>query len=367
MKVLTVFGTRPEAIKMAPLLIELDKHDEIESFIGLSGQHKALLDQVMSIFSLTETFNLNVMTEGQSLDQLFSKILLGVSERLIQIKPDFVLVHGDTTTSFAASLAAYHQRIPIGHVEAGLRTESIYSPWPEEGNRRLTSKLAKYHYAPTNVAQDNLVSEGIDARNVIVTGNTVVDALKIIQSQSSDQNYLEMGDLGKYIVVTTHRRENFGEKLKDLLKGIVKLADAFHDVNFVVPLHHNPNVYREVKANLIHKDNVKLTQPIPYVEFVNLLSESFLILTDSGGLQEEGAALNVPVLIMRDTTERVEAINAGCAALVGTNTDSIFDKVSELIRDPLKYQKMQNARNPFGDGFASKRIINHLLTEHKIK
>jgi UDP-N-acetylglucosamine 2-epimerase (non-hydrolysing) len=321
----------------------------------------------MSIFSLAETFNLNVMTEGQSLDQLFNKILIGVSEKLIQIKPDVVLVHGDTTTSFAAALAAYHQRIPIGHVEAGLRTKCIYSPWPEEGNRRLTSKLAKYHYAPTNVARDNLINEGIDTRNVIVTGNTVVDALKIIQRRSSDQNYLEMGDLGKYIVVTTHRRENFGEKLKNLLKGIVKLADAFPDVNFVVPLHHNPNVYREVTSNLVDKNNVKLTQPIPYVEFVNLLSESFLILTDSGGLQEEGAALNVPVLIMRDTTERVEAINAGCAALVGTNTDSIFDNVADLIRDPIKYQKMQNARNPFGDGFASRRIISHLLTEHKIK
>jgi UDP-N-acetylglucosamine 2-epimerase (non-hydrolysing) len=366
MKVLSIFGTRPEAIKMAPILLELNNYSDIESFIGLSGQHDVLLSQAISIFALKETFNLSVMKEGQSLDQLFTKILLGVSKKITQIKPDVILVHGDTTTSFAASLAAYHQRIPIAHVEAGLRTESIYSPWPEEGNRRLTSKLAKYHYAPTELAKENLVSEGIDERKVIITGNTVVDALKIVQGKSSNQNRLEIGSTRKHIVVTTHRRENFGKKLKDLLTGIVNLADAFPEIDFIVPVHHNPNVYKEVNTALAQKNNVKLNQPIPYVEFVNLLSESYLILTDSGGLQEEAAALNVPALIMRDTTERMEAIQAGCAILVGTNTTNIFNKVSELIQDSKKYQKMQNAPNPFGDGMAAKRIVKHLFTELKI-
>ena len=381
-KVLLVFGTRPEAIKMAPLVMELQKQKErIETVVCVTGQHREMLDQVLEIFDIKPDYDLNIMKRGQDLYDVTARVLTGMREVLKEIKPDIVLVHGDTTTSTAAALAAFYQQIPVGHVEAGLRTHNIYSPWPEEMNRLLTGRLATYHFSPTPLSRNNLIKESINDRNIIVTGNTVIDALywvvdkiknnkeldneleSVLSKAGYDVNRLDNGK--KLVLITGHRRENFGDGFINMCTAIKDLTIKHPNVDFVYPMHLNPNVQKPIHEvfgeDLSGLKNMFFIEPLEYLSFVYLMEKSSIVLTDSGGIQEEAPGLGKPVLVMRDTTERPEALNAGTVKLVGTDYNKIVNEVSSLIDDKAAYEKMSKAVNPYGDGLACGRIVNALL------
>ncbi len=370
MKVMTVFGTRPEAIKMAPLVLALEEHPLIESRICVTGQHREMLDQVLDLFQINPDYDLNVMKSGQTLSEVTSRIVMKLQSILDKDKPDIILVHGDTTTTFCATLTAYYNQIDVGHVEAGLRTGNIFAPWPEEGNRKLVSCLANLNFAPTEKSKQNLIDEGIDPEIVFTTGNTVIDALLLMESKIKDnkslfnqlQNSFPMISKNrKMVLITGHRRENFGGGFERICESIRRLAEKNTDVDFVYPVHLNPRVREPVNQLLSNQENIHLIEPQGYLEFVFLMTQSHIILTDSGGIQEEAPALGKPVLVMRDTTERPEAVSAGTVQLVGTEVDKIVNGVEALLTDTSLYEKMSRAHNPYGDGNSVKRIIQILV------
>ncbi|MFT0521020.1 non-hydrolyzing UDP-N-acetylglucosamine 2-epimerase [Pseudomonas faucium] len=368
LKTLTVFGTRPEAIKMAPLALKLALDDRFESRVCVTGQHRQMLDQVLELFEITPDYDLNIMKAGQDLTDVTTAILQGLKPVLAEFKPDVVLVHGDTATTLATSLASYYQQVPIAHVEAGLRTNNLYSPWPEEGNRRLTGTLAALHFAPTSTSSDNLLKEGIDPAQIHVTGNTVIDALlevvhkleNPVLKQTFEQQFGFLAAERRMVLVTGHRRENFGDGFERICQALVQTARDFPDVDIVYPVHLNPNVREPVNRLLAGVDNIHLIEPLDYLPFVYLMSRSYLILTDSGGIQEEAPALGKPVLVMRDTTERPEAVAAGTVKLVGTDVASITEHLAQLLGDEATYRHMSVAHNPYGDGKACARILDAL-------
>lgn len=385
-KIMLVFGTRPEAIKMAPLVIALKKEKaDFETFVCVTGQHREMLDQVLHIFDIKPDFDLNIMQQGQDLYDITCRVLTGMRDILKTVQPDIVLVHGDTTTSSAAALAAFYQQIPVGHVEAGLRTYNIYSPWPEEMNRQLTGRIATYHFAPTPLSRENLLKENVEQRHIIVTGNTVIDALHIIVNRMKndkvlaakqeevlrqagyDVNRLKESVNSKHrrlVLITGHRRENFGEGFIHICTAIKDLAEKYPDVDFVYPMHLNPNVRKPIHEvfgkDLTGLGNMFFIEPLNYIEFIYLMEKSVIVLTDSGGIQEEAPGLGIPVLVMRDTTERPEAVTAGTVELVGTDYEKIVNGVSTLLDDAKAYEKMSKATNPYGDGKASQRILDYI-------
>lgn len=369
MKVLTVFGTRPEAIKMAPLVHALAKAPHFEAKVCVTAQHREMLDQVLKLFSIVPEYDLNIMQPGQGLTEITCRILEGLKPVLESFKPDVVLVHGDTTTTMAASLAAFYQRIPVGHVEAGLRTGDLSSPWPEEGNRTLTGHLATYHFAPTETSRQNLLRENIADNRIAVTGNTVIDALfwvrdrvlsdEVLRNELT-QRYPFLANGKKMILVTGHRRESFGRGFEQICHALAEIAANNPDVQIVYPVHLNPNVSEPVKRILGHVENVMLIEPQDYLPFVWLMNRAWLILTDSGGIQEEAPSLGKPVLVMRDMTERPEAVSAGTVCLVGTDSQRIVNEVTRLLQDESAYQAMSRAHNPYGDGQACHRILSAL-------
>jgi UDP-N-acetylglucosamine 2-epimerase (non-hydrolysing) len=381
-KVMLVFGTRPEAIKMAPLVKEFQKQPKrVETVVCVTGQHREMLDQVLKIFDIKPDYDLNIMKQGQDLYDVTARVLTGMRDVLKEVKPNVVLVHGDTTTSTAAALAAFYQQIPVGHVEAGLRTHNIYSPWPEEMNRLLTGRLATYHFSPTPLSRNNLIKESVDDRNIIITGNTVIDALywvvdkiknnkeldneleDILSKAGYDVNRLNNGK--KLVLITGHRRENFGDGFINMCTAIKDLTVKYPDLDFVYPMHLNPNVRKPIHEvfgeNLSGLKNMFFIEPLEYLSFVYLMEKSSIVLTDSGGIQEEAPGLGKPVLVMRDTTERPEVLDAGTVKLVGTDYNKIVNEVSSLIDDKAAYEKMSKAVNPYGDGLACGRIVNALL------
>lgn len=364
-KVLLVFGTRPEAIKMAPLVHALINDSRFATKVCVTGQHREMLDQVLELFEITPDYDLNIMRPGQSLNDVTTAILLGMKPVLESFKPDIVLVHGDTATTFAASLAAYYQQIPVGHVEAGLRTGNIYSPWPEEGNRRLTGALATLHFAPTATSKQNLLNEGVSADSIHVTGNTVIDALLDVVDKLEGNEVLQAEFAAKFsflqsdkklILVTGHRRENFGGGFERICQALVNTAKNHPDIEVVYPVHLNPNVREPVNRLLQGINNVHLIEPLDYLPFVYLMNRAHIILTDSGGIQEEAPSLGKPVLVMRDTTERPEAVEAGTVKLVGTQISSIVQSLNVLLSDSGVYTGMSRAHNPYGDGMACEHI-----------
>ena len=376
-----VFGTRPEAIKMAPLVKEFQKHkDTFETVVCVTGQHRQMLDQVLELFEITPDYDLDIMKQGQDLYDVTARVLTGMRDVLAQAHPDVVLVHGDTTTSTAAALASFYQQIPVGHVEAGLRTHNIYSPWPEEMNRQITGRIATYNFAPTALSRQNLLAEGIADESITVTGNTVIDALHwVVDKIRNDESLsLELADLlrnagydvdrlysgRKLVLITGHRRENFGDGFINMCTAIKDLTARYPEVDFVYPMHLNPNVRQPIREvfgeNLSDLGNMFFIEPLEYLSFVYLMEKACIVLTDSGGIQEEAPGLGKPVLVMRDTTERPEALEAGTVKLVGTDYNKILDEVSLLLDDPATYEKMSKAVNPYGDGMACGRIVERL-------
>lgn len=382
-KILLTFGTRPEAIKMAPLILELNKHrDKVKTIVCVTGQHREMLDQVLSIFKIKPDYDLNIMKKGQDLYDITSKVLLGLRDIFKQTQPDIVLVHGDTTTSMAAALAAYYQQIPVGHVEAGLRTYNIYSPWPEEINRQLIGRISNYNFSPTSTSSANLVNEGVNEETIYITGNTVIDSLYWVVNKIKfdEQLNIELKDEIKtfgydidrlqgnrrMVLITGHRRENLGDGFIHIAQAIQKLSTQFPDVDFVYPMHLNPNVrksiYEVLGNDLLHFSNMFFIEPLEYLSFIYMMEKADLVLTDSGGIQEEAPSLKKPVLVMRDTTERPEAVEAGTVILVGTDKEKIVSNVSKLLTNHNHYQQMAKAINPYGDGKACERIVNILLS-----
>lgn len=392
-KVLLVFGTRPEAIKMAPLVKTFMEHsDEFNTLVCVTGQHREMLDQVLRLFDITPDYDLDIMKKGQDLYDVTSRVLLGMRDVLKEVQPDVVLVHGDTTTSTAAALAAFYQQIPVGHVEAGLRTGNIYSPWPEEMNRLITGRIASYNFSPTELSRSNLIKENVAESSIVVTGNTVIDALLWVVNKIKSDEVLSTELAGKIsnagydvsrldnaerklVLITGHRRENFGDGFINICSAIRDLAQKYPDVDFVYPMHLNPNVRKPIHEVFVGMDtlpegmgwgdnaNMFFIEPLEYMEFVYLMERSNLVLTDSGGIQEEAPGLGKPVLVMRDTTERPEALEAGTVKLVGTIRDVIFNEVSRLLDDAQHYEKMSKAVNPYGDGKACERIVNFLAAK----
>ena len=370
-KVMTVFGTRPEAIKMAPVVLELQKHpDTIIPVVAVTAQHRDMLDQVLNLFKIKPDYDLDIMAAEQTLFDITSRSMLGLDKVLQKEEPDIVLVHGDTTTTFAGALAAYYHQISVGHVEAGLRTHNKYSPFPEEMNRKLTGSIADLHFAPTDTSKVNLLEESVNEEGIFVTGNTVIDALhKTVRDDFVfDSELLQNIDYGgkRVILVTTHRRENLGEPMRQVYKALRKLVDEFADVEVVFPVHKNPKVREVVSQELGGLDKVHLIDPLDYEPFANLMHRSHLILTDSGGVQEEAPALGKPVLVLRDTTERPEAVAAGTVKLIGTDKDVVYNEAKLLLTDEAEYKKMAEASNPYGDGKASARIIQAILYHYGI-
>lgn len=381
-KIMLVFGTRPEAIKMAPLVKVFQKHSEsFQTIVCVTGQHRQMLDQVLDIFDITPDYDLDIMKQGQDLYDVTSRVLIGMRDVFSQTKPDVVLVHGDTTTSMATALAAFYQQIPVGHIEAGLRTNNIYSPWPEELNRQITGRIAEFDFAPTKLSHDNLIAEGVDESKILITGNTVIDALywvvdkigedrqlntslaKKLEEVGYDTSRLQNGR--KMVLITGHRRENFGEGFIRMCEAIKALTQKYHEVDFVYPMHLNPNVRKPIHQvfgeDLSNLGNMFFIEPLEYLSFVFLMEKATIILTDSGGIQEEAPGLGKPVLVMRDTTERPEAVVAGTVKLVGSDYDKIVGEVSALIDDEAYYNKMSQAINPYGDGKSCERIVKSLL------
>ena len=380
-KIMLIFGTRPEAIKMAPLVKEFQKHPEtFKTIVCVTGQHRQMLDQVLGLFEITPDYDLDIMKQGQDLYDVTARVLVGLRDVLKEAQPDVVLVHGDTTTSTASALAAFYQQIPVGHVEAGLRTHNIYSPWPEEMNRQITGRIAAYNFSPTPLSRANLLREAVDEKSIIVTGNTVIDALywvvnkikedknlsdelkKVLATSGYDVERLAGGK--KLVLITGHRRENFGDGFINMCTAIKDLTQKYPDVDFVYPMHLNPNVRKPIHEvfgeDLSNFDNMFFIEPLEYLSFVYLMEKSNIVLTDSGGIQEEAPGLGKPVLVMRDTTERPEALEAGTVKLVGTNYDKIVGEVSALLDDQEYYDTMSKAVNPYGDGKGCERIVNAL-------
>lgn len=376
-----VFGTRPEAIKMAPLVKEFQKYPEMfKTIVCVTGQHREMLDQVLRIFEITPDYDLNIMKQGQDLYDVTARVLIGMRDVLKEAQPELVLVHGDTTTSTASALAAFYQQIPVGHVEAGLRTHNIYSPWPEEMNRLITGRIATYHFSPTLLSRQNLLDEGVKESSIVVTGNTVIDALYIVvdkikkdkklseelggvlQTSGYDINRLQDGK--RLVLITGHRRENFGDGFISICRAIQTLTKQYPDIDFVYPMHLNPNVRRPIHEvfgeDFSNLGNMFFIEPLEYLSFVYLMEKCTIVLTDSGGIQEEAPGLGKPVLVMRDTTERPEALEAGTVKLVGTNYDKIVNEVSALLNDEAYYEEMSKAVNPYGDGKACNKIINNI-------
>ena len=349
---------------MAPVVLELKKYSQIESVVAVTAQHREMLDQVLKLFNIRPDFDLNIMSEGQTLFDITSRALLGLDKVLTAANPDVVLVHGDTTTTFAGALAAYYHQIEVGHVEAGLRTQNKFSPYPEEMNRRLTGALADLNFAPTSTAKENLLREGVDADKIFVTGNTVIDAL--YQTVRADFEFKHVDASKRVILVTTHRRENLGEPMRQVYKALKSIVEEFPDVEIIFPVHKNPKVREVVNEELGGLDRVCLIDPLDYEPFANLMNKATLILTDSGGVQEEAPALGKPVLVLRDTTERPEAVDAGTVKLIGTNQDKVYGAAKILLTDAAEYKKMAEARSPYGDGHAAERIVKALLWRHKI-
>ncbi len=381
-KVLLVFGTRPEAIKMCPLVKVFQKyHKEFESIVCVTGQHREMLNQVLDIFDVKPDYNLDIMKHGQDLYDVTARVLTGIRDVLKEVQPDVVLVHGDTTTSTAAALAAFYQQIPVGHVEAGLRTHNIYSPWPEEMNRQITGRIATYNFSPTSLSRDNLLRENISDESIIVTGNTVIDALYWVVDKMKTNvdlvgelstNLIRLGynvqrliNDKRLVLITGHRRENFGAGFLNICLSIKSLAEKYPDVDFVYPMHLNPNVRKPIHKvfgeNLDNLGNIFFIEPLEYLSFVFLMEKSTIVLTDSGGIQEEAPGLGKPVLVMRDTTERPEAVTAGTVKLVGTDYERILEEVSALLDNQEYYREMSHAVNPYGDGLACERIVNALM------
>ncbi|MBO5810938.1 MAG: UDP-N-acetylglucosamine 2-epimerase (non-hydrolyzing) [Bacteroidales bacterium] len=381
-KIMLVFGTRPEAIKMAPLVKEFEKYpNDFQTIVCVTGQHREMLDQVLNLFEIKPHYDLNIMKQGQDLYDVTARVLVGMRDVLKEAQPDVVLVHGDTTTSTAAALAAFYQQIPVGHVEAGLRTHNIYSPWPEEMNRLITGRIATYHFSPTQLSRQNLLNENVSDESIIVTGNSVIDALywvvdKIKYDKALNHELRELlcnagydvsrlGNGKKLVLITAHRRENFGDGFINMCTAIKNLTKKYPDVDFVYPMHLNPNVRRPIHEvfgeDLSNLGNMFFIEPLEYLSFVYLMEKSTIVLTDSGGIQEEAPGLGKPVLVMRDTTERPEALEAGTVKLVGTNYDKIVTEVSTLLEDESYYKKMSQAVNPYGDGLTCSRIVDALL------
>ena len=378
--VMLVFGTRPEAIKMAPLVKEFQKHPEtFKTVVCVTGQHRQMLDQVLKLFEITPDYDLNIMKQGQDLYDVTARVLTGMRDVLKEAHPDVVLVHGDTTTSTAAALAAFYQQIPVGHVEAGLRTHNIYSPWPEEMNRQITGRIATYNFAPTPLSKANLLREAVAEESIAVTGNTVIDALHLVVNKLKEDTVLakeqdaillsagydvnRLANGKKLVLITGHRRENFGDGFIRMVTAMKDLSEKYPDVDFVYPMHLNPNVRKpihEVFGEDLTRPNFFFIEPLQYLEFVHLMSKSAIVLTDSGGIQEEAPGLGKPVLVMRDTTERPEALEAGTVKLVGTDYNKIMSEVSQLLDDAAYYDKMSKAVNPYGDGLACGRIVETL-------
>lgn len=364
-KVMTVFGTRPEAIKMAPVVLELQKHaDQIQTIVAVTAQHRQMLDQVLDLFQITPDYDLDIMSQGQTLYDITTKSLMGLKDVLAKEKPDLVLVHGDTTTTFAGALASYYQQVPVGHVEAGLRTGDIYSPFPEEMNRKLTGAIAAIHFAPTATAKANLLKENVNPSHIYVTGNTVIDAL--MTTVAGDYDFgddLKNVDFQNHrvILLTTHRRENLGEPMRHIYKALRRIIEEIPDTEIVFPVHRNPLVRKVVEEELAGVDRIHLIDPMEYEPFANLMSLSSLVLTDSGGIQEEAPSLGKPVLVLRNTTERPEAVEAGTVRLIGTDKDVVYAETKRLLTDQAAYDAMSNAVNPYGDGKASQRIVQAIL------
>lgn len=374
LRALFVFGTRPEAIKLAPLYLALAEDPRFEARLCVTGQHREMLDQVLALFGMIPDYDLSVMRDGQGLMELGSSILAGMEGVIRDCEPDVLLVHGDTTTTLLGALAGYYARIPIAHVEAGLRSGDPYSPWPEEGNRRAVGSLAKFHFAPTPGARDNLLREGIGGSDVFVTGNTVIDALLEVRSRIAsnveiqrnlDARFAFLSGYEKLVLVTGHRRENFGPGFEGICRGIARIAAEFPRVGVVYPVHLNPSVRKPVMSTLAGKSNIHLIEPLDYAAFVRLMDKCALVLTDSGGIQEEAPSLGKPVLVMRDTTERPEALQAGTAKLVGTDEQRIAEAVGLLLTDEKEFSRMSHGANPYGDGLASIRIRDVLLSMRK--
>ena len=364
MKIMAIFGTRPEAIKMAPVVRELLKHPEIETKVCLTAQHREMLDQVVDLFQLPVDYDLDIMKQGQSLYDITDRVLLGLKEVLEKEKPDLVLVHGDTTTTFSATLAAFYQQIDVGHVEAGLRTGNMYSPFPEEANRRLTSVLTTLHFAPTETARQNLLKENQKDDHIFTVGNSVIDALLATVKKDyvfEDKELQDIEEHKRIILVTTHRRENLGEPMRNVYRALRRLVETVPDTEVVFPVHRNPLVRQAVKEVLDGVPGIHLVDPMEYEPFTNLIARSAIILTDSGGIQEEAPSLGKPVLVLRDTTERPEAVASGTVKLVGTDEDKVYDTAYKLLTDEKAYKEMAESINPYGDGHTSERIVQAIL------
>ncbi|WP_136799918.1 non-hydrolyzing UDP-N-acetylglucosamine 2-epimerase [Desulfosediminicola ganghwensis] len=371
MKILSIFGTRPEAIKMAPVIKALKSHPDINSLVCVTGQHRLMLDQVLKLFQIESDFDLNIMKPGQDLYDVTCYVLQGLKPILLEQQPDVVLVHGDTTTTMAASLAAFYSHTKVGHIEAGLRTHNKWAPFPEEINRKTVGCIADFNFAPTTAARENLIREGVDEKSIFITGNTVIDALQSISKIVTNENvgnklsdeFSFLNSNKRLILVTGHRRENFGKKFEDICHALVEIAVMYSDVEILYPVHLNPNVQDPVKRIIgqARVDNIYLIDPVDYLPFVYLMNRSFLIITDSGGVQEEAPSLGKPVLVMRELTERPEAVTAGTVKMVGTDKGRIVTEVTRLLNDSNRYQEMSMANNPYGDGLAASRVVKALL------
>lgn len=366
-KVMTIFGTRPEAIKMAPLVKELEKRKGIESIVCVTAQHREMLDQVLKVFDIKPDYDLNIMKQGQTLSEITSRVLLGIEEVIKEVKPNIILVHGDTTTTFAGALAAFYNNIDIGHVEAGLRTWNKYSPFPEEMNRQMVDCMTDMYFAPTEVSKNNLLKQGINEEKIYITGNTAIDAMKYTVNDNYYNEVFDWVGEDKLILLTAHRRENLGEPMRNIFNAVKRLVIEVPNIKVVYPIHLNPKV-REVANEIFGGiERIKLIEPLEVFDFHNFIKKSYLILTDSGGIQEEAPFLGKPVLVLRDTTERPEGISAGTLKLVGTDENNIYNETIKLLLDNNEYLKMSKANNPYGDGFASQKIVDEIINKYKEK
>lgn len=364
-KVMTIFGTRPEAIKMAPLVKELEKRKEIESIVCVTAQHREMLDQVLKVFDIKPDYDLNIMKQGQTLSEITSRVLLGIEEVIKEVKPNIILVHGDTTTTFAGALAAFYNNVDIGHVEAGLRTWNKYSPFPEEMNRQMVDCMTDMYFAPTEVSKNNLLIQGINEEKIYITGNTAIDAMKYTVNDNYYNEIFDWVSEDKLILLTAHRRENLGEPMRNIFKAIKRIVEEYSDIKVIYPIHLNPKV-REVANEIFGGiERIKLIEPLEVFDFHNFIKKSYLILTDSGGIQEEAPSLGKPVLVLRDTTERPEGIKAGTLKLIGTDEKKVYKEIKKLVDDKSEYEKMSKANNPYGDGFASKKIVDEIINKYK--
>ncbi len=364
-KVMTIFGTRPEAIKMAPLVKELEKRKEIESIVCVTAQHREMLDQVLKVFNIKPDYDLNIMKQGQTLSEITSRVLLGLEEVIKEVKPNIILVHGDTTTTFAGTLAAFYNNVDIGHVEAGLRTWNKYSPFPEEMNRQMVDCMTDMYFAPTEVSKNNLLIQGINEDKIYITGNTAIDTMKYTVNDNYYNEIFDWVGEDKLILLTAHRRENLGEPMRNIFKAIKRILEEYSDIKVIYPIHLNPKV-REVANEIFGGiERIKIIEPLGVFDFHNFIKKSYLILTDSGGIQEEAPSLGKPVLVLRDTTERPEGIKAGTLKLIGTDEKKVYKEIKKLLVDKSEYEKMSKANNPYGDGFASKKIVDEIINKYK--